>query len=70
MNKNIIIDRYTYRAIMTMNHEEMQSFLMHYAEGLLEENDCILDLREAEKDIQQIKCIGKNIYHQNQPRYL
>lgn len=54
-----IIDRDTYRSIKKMSREEMQAFLMRYAEGLLEDNDRVLDLREVEKDLRQIKGIGE-----------
>jgi hypothetical protein len=32
---------------------------MRYAEGLLKDNDRVLDLREVEKDLRQIKGIGE-----------
>ena len=59
MSEQRIIDRDTYRAIKKMSREEMQAFLMRYAEGLLEDNDRVLDLREVEKDLRQIKGIGE-----------
>lgn len=42
-----IIDRDTYRTIKKMSREELQAFLMRYAEGLKEESPT-LDLRELE----------------------
>lgn len=59
MSEQKIIDRDTYRSIKKMSREEMQAFLMRYAEGLLEDNDRVLDLREVEKDLRQIKGIGE-----------
>ena len=53
-----IIDRDTYRAIKKMSREELQAFLMRYANGLLEEDGKSIDLREVEKDLRQIKGIG------------
>ena len=53
-----IIDRDTYRAIKKMSREELQSFLMRYADGLLEKDSKSIDLREVEKDLRQIKGIG------------
>ena len=41
-----------------MSREEMQAFLMRYAEGLKEESPP-LDLRELEKDIKGVKGIGE-----------
>ena len=53
-----IIDRDTYRAIKKMSREELQAFLMRYADGLLENDGKTIDLREVEKDLRQIKGIG------------
>ena len=53
-----IIDRDTYRAIKKMSREELQAFLMHYADGLLEKGGKSIDLREVEKDLRRIKGIG------------
>jgi len=53
-----IIDRDTYRAIKKMSREELQAFLMRYADGLLEKDGKSIDLREIEKDLRQIKGIG------------
>ena len=53
-----IIDRDTYRAIKKMSREELQAFLMRYANGLLENDGKSIDLREVEKDLLQIKGIG------------
>ena len=52
-----IIDRDTYRKIKKMSREEMQAFLMRYADGLT--NSHTIDLREVEKDIKAIKGIGE-----------
>lgn len=53
-----IIDRDTYRAIKKMSREELQAFLVRYADGLLENDGKTLDLRDVEKDLRQIRGIG------------
>ncbi len=58
MAEQNIIDRDTYRAIKKMSREELQAFLMRYANGLLENDGKSIDLREVEKDLRQIKGIG------------
>ena len=58
MPEQKIIDRDTYRAIKKMRREEIQAFLMRYADGLLEKDGKSIDLREVEKDLRQIKGIG------------
>ena len=58
MAEQKIIDRDTYRAIKKRSREEMQAFLMRYANGLLENDGKSIDLREVEKDLRQIKGIG------------
>ena len=58
MPEQKIIDRETYRAIKKMSRDELQAFLMRYADGLLEKDGKSIDLREAEKDLRQIKGIG------------
>lgn len=57
MPEQKIIDRDTYRAIKKMSREELQAFLMRYANGLLENDGKSIDLREVEKDLRQIKGI-------------
>lgn len=57
MKEQKIIDRETYRAIKKMSREELQAFLMRYADGLLEKDGKSIDLREVEKDLRQIKSI-------------
>lgn len=57
-NKQKVIDRDTYRTIKKMSREELQDFLMRYANGLLENDGKSIDLREVEKDLRQIKGIG------------
>ena len=52
------ISRETYRAIKKMSREDLQAFLMRYADGLLEKDGKSIDLREVEKDLRQIKGIG------------
>ena len=58
MSEQKTIDRDTYRAIKKMSREELQAFLMRYADGLLEKDGKSVDLREVEKDLRQIKGIG------------
>ena len=58
MAEKTIIDRDTYRAIKKMSREELQAFLMRYANGLLESDGKSIDLREVKKDLRQIKGIG------------
>ena len=58
MTEQKIIDRDTYRAIKKMSREQLQAFLMRYANGLLENDGKSIDLREVEKDLWQIKGIG------------
>ena len=58
MPEQKIIDRDTYRSIKKMSREELQAFLMRYADGLLEKDGKSIDLREVEKDLRQIKGIG------------
>ena len=42
-----------------MCREELQAFLMRYADVLLEKDGKSIDLREVEKDLRQIKGIGE-----------
>lgn len=58
MPEQKIIDRDTYRAIKKMSREELQGFLLRYADGLMEKDNKTIDLREVEKDLRQIKGIG------------
>lgn len=53
-----MIDRDTYRTIKKMSCEELQAFLMRYADSLREDAPT-LDLRELEKDIKGVKGIGE-----------
>lgn len=57
MSQNMI-DRDTYRTIKKMSREELQAFLMRYADSLREDAPT-LDLRELEKDIKGVKGIGE-----------
>lgn len=57
MAEQKIIDRDTYRVIKKMSHDELQTFLMHYANGLLENDGKSIDLQEVEKNLWQIKDI-------------
>ena len=52
-----MIDRDTYRSIKKMSREELQAFLMRYAEGLSSQN--IVDLKAMETDIKSVKGIGE-----------
>jgi ERCC4-type nuclease len=53
-----IIDRDTYRAIKKMSREELQAFLVRYANELQKDAPAV-DLREVEKDIKAVKGIGE-----------
>lgn len=55
---NNIIDRETYRSIKKMSREELNAFLLRYAENL-QNSSPELDLSEMEKDIRAIKGIGE-----------
>ena len=54
---NNMIDRDTYRSIKKMSREELNAFLIRYAEQL--ESTQTIDLREVEKEIRDIKGIGE-----------
>lgn len=58
MPEQKIIDRDTYWSIKKMSREELQGFLLRYADGLMEKDNKTIDLREVEKDLRQIKGIG------------
>ena len=51
-----IIDRDTYRSIKKMSREELQGFLMRYAENLTKDSP-VIDLLKLEQDIKSIKGI-------------
>lgn len=53
-----LIDRETYRKIKKMSREELQGFLMRYAENLTKDSPSI-DLQEIEQDIKAIKGISE-----------
>lgn len=53
-----IIDRDTYRSIKKMSREELQGFLMRYAENLTNDSP-VIDLQKLEQDIKSIKGIGE-----------
>lgn len=53
-----IIDRDTYRKIKKMSREELQGFLMRYAENLTKDSP-VIDLQKLEWDIKSIKDIGE-----------
>ena len=54
----MIIDRDTYRAIKKMSREELQAFLVRYADELQKDAPAV-DLREVEMDIKAVKGIGE-----------
>lgn len=55
-----IIDRETYRKIKKMTREELQDFLMKYADNLLRENGAEeIDLSDMREDISKVKGIGE-----------
>ena len=58
MPKEPMIDRDTFRTIKKMSREELQAFLIRYADSLREDAPT-LDLRELEKDIKGVKGIGE-----------
>ena len=58
MAEQKIIDRETYRAIKKMSREELQAFLVRYADELQKDAPAV-DLREVEKDIKAVKGIGE-----------
>ena len=51
------IDRDTYRKIKKMSREELNDFLIRYANNLTQ--DSTVDLREIEKEMLQIPGIGQ-----------
>lgn len=53
-----MIDRDTYRKIKKMSREELNAFLLRYADGLTK-NEHVIDLRELENDLKTIKGIGE-----------
>lgn len=53
-----MIDRDTYRKIKKMSREELNAFLLRYADGLTK-NERVIDLRELENDLKTIKGIGE-----------
>lgn len=53
-----MIDRDTYRSIKKMSREELNAFLIRYADELRKDAPTI-DLREVEKDIKGIRGIGE-----------
>ncbi|MDE6519933.1 MAG: hypothetical protein K2K91_05655 [Ruminococcus sp.] len=53
-----IIDRNTYRSIKKMSREELQGFLLRYAENLTKDSP-VIDLQKLEHDIKSIKGIGE-----------
>ena len=57
MSQNMI-DRDTYRSIKKMSREELQAFLVRYADELQKDTPAI-DLRKVEKDIKRVKGIGE-----------
>ena len=58
MAEQKIIDRDTYRAIKKMSREELQAFLVRYADELQKDAPAV-DLREIEKEIKAVKGIGE-----------
>lgn len=53
-----VIDRDTYRSIKKMSREELQGFLMRYAENLTRDSP-VIDLQKLEQNIKSIKGIGE-----------
>lgn len=52
-----IIDRETYRAIKKMSREELQAFLIRYANNISADHS--IDLRVLENDLKAVKGIGE-----------
>ena len=52
-----MMDRDTYRSIKKMSREELQAFLLRYAQNLQESSPAI-DLRVLETDIRAVNGIG------------
>lgn len=60
MAEKQVIDRETYRSIKKMSRDELQVFLIRYANNLLEEIDeKEIDLSALRSEIGQIKGIGE-----------
>lgn len=60
MAEKQVIDRETYRSIKKMSRDELQAFLIRYANNLLEEIDEEkIDLSALRSEIGQIKGIGE-----------
>lgn len=53
-----IIDRDTYRYIKKMSREELQAFLMRYADNLTKDTPTV-DLRELKAEFKTVKGIGE-----------
>ena len=64
MPEQTILDRETYRKIKKMSREELQAFLMRYAENLLEDHTPTLDLSKLENDLRQINGIGQKRFEE------
>lgn len=58
MQKELMIDRDTYRSIKKMSREELQAFLVRYADELRKDAPTI-DLRAVKTDIKGVKGIGE-----------
>lgn len=55
-----MIDRETYRKIKKMSCEELQAFLIRYADSLLEDKDeRTIDLPVLEAELKNVKGIGE-----------
>lgn len=53
-----IIDHDTYRKIKKISHEELQVFLMRYADNLTKDTPAV-DLRELGAELKTVKGIGE-----------
>lgn len=58
MAEKQVLDRETYRKIKKMSREELQGFLMRYANSLTKDAPTI-DLRDLEAELKTIKGIGE-----------
>ncbi len=54
-----IIDRDTYRSIKKISREEMNAFLLRYADNLSKDDSNTIDLSALEQEIKSIKGISE-----------
>lgn len=60
MEQKAVLDRATYKKIKGMSRDEMQGFLLRYADNLKDDSDIKeIDLSEIRSEIGKIKGIGE-----------